>query len=522
MRFLASVSLAVLVSACAASPPRVVAPTTALGPSRALSGHVRYEARSATPTGVSTAIETRPARYVTLVFVDAQGVERARGRSDGEGAYRVDVPADVARVRILSEASVDGYELSVSPDGRGRGTHVLERPLATDATTLDVLALDASPDGEGGALHLLDTMLRGALAVHEWTGAPLPPLYAYWARGVTSTWSYYHGERPEGSGRFSLELMGGERGARETTDTDEHDEPIVLHEVGHFVFDRLSSDSSMGGDHPGGTLIDPGLSWEEGRATWFAGVVLGSPRYRDTIGMEPRGQLRVDRDLERRESGPIGIGSESTVMEVLWDLSDGSPGLPDRDDDGVALAPADLMRAMIDLGRTPGAYPCLATFLTYLVERGIVGRPALADMLGRGGHPAGLLPPAGEVPWPLALALGAPVAGKIDGLTEPAPSGGPARPQNGLDAVRSYRLEIPVRGWLELELRIDGSGRAADRQDLDLELRSIRADLLGSSREEEKVERLGRFVEPGYYVVVVRDGGQGNRAGYRLTATMGR
>src|SRR5436190_20086015 len=110
--------------------------------------------------------------------------------------------------------------------------------------------------------------------------------------------------------------MGGAPGGQATSDTDEHDEAIVLHELGHFVMDRLSGDSSLGGQHPRGYLIDPGLAWEEGRATWFATAVLGAPPYRDTIGIEPRGSLRVDESLETPEE-PRGIGSETSVAGVL-------------------------------------------------------------------------------------------------------------------------------------------------------------------------------------------------------------
>ena len=41
----------------------------------------------------------------------------------------------------------------------------------------------------------------------------------------------------------------------------------------------------------------------------------------------------------------------------------------------------------------------------------------------------------GSDPWPMDLEINGSVAGKIDGLSSPAPSGGPPRPSNGLDAV---------------------------------------------------------------------------------------
>jgi hypothetical protein len=40
------------------------------------------------------------------------------------------------------------------------------------------------------------------------------------------------------------------------------------------------------------------------------------------------------------------------------------------------------------------------------------------------------------------------------------PLGGPPRPENGFDALRVYRVHMTQRGWLGLELRIEGTGRA--------------------------------------------------------------
>jgi hypothetical protein len=165
-----------------------------------------------------------------------------------------------------------------------------------------------------------------------------------------------------------LELMGGNRGQQRTSDCDEHDEGIILHEFGHFVMDRLSTNSSTGGTHPGGHLLDPGLAWEEGRATWLSAAVRREPTYQDTIGIEPQGSLRVDHAIERGDQGPRGVGAETSVSDILWDLTDGVDGYPDEDHDGVALGPAPLLRAMTEFADEPGAYPSLATFLRRITE----------------------------------------------------------------------------------------------------------------------------------------------------------
>ena len=437
------------------------------------------------------------------------------------------VPGVTTAFAVVARARADGLEVSCSPDADLQHPHELRVPLPQGDGALEVAINDADARGTGGAFHIVDTVLRGLEATRRWTGATLPPLVVYWGRGVTTEWSYYRGERPAGSGRYVLELLGGQRGRHETTDTDEHDEAIILHEVGHFVMDRLSTNSSPGGTHPSNVLIDPGLAWEEGRATWFAAAVRADAHYEDTIGVEPGGTLRVDHDLEH-SGGPRGNGAENSVSDVLWDLTDGADGCDDRDHDGVALGPEAVLRAMIDLTHQPGAFPCLSSFLEFITARqeladqrtrdALVTPDALATMLRATSEPDALLVRSADARWPVALTLPGVVTDKVDGLTDPAPSGGPRRPENGFDALRVYRVQITTRAWLDLELRIQGSGRPADHSDLDLELRDIRGEVLTAARGTAPRETLARLLQPGWYIVYVRDGGNGNRANFELRA----
>jgi len=287
----------------------------------------------------------------------------------------------------------------------------------------------------------------------------------------------------------------------------------------------MTSDSSHGGTHPGGVLLDPGLAWEEGRASWFACAVLGNPIYVDTIGIEPQGSLRVAVDLETQSAeGPRGMGSEAGVEENLWDLSDGGASdapfaLPDTDADGIALGAAAAFGAMRTLAQEPGAYPDITTFLRHLVRTNVANGLALKHLLLAGGHPESMLP-LDDVPlWPLDVALGATVGGKIDSITDPSPSGGPPRPGNGRDAVQTYRVHVPTAMWLTLRLRVFGSGGQSDRTDVDLELRDLRADQLAASRSETPNEQIVTFVQPGWYVIYVRDGGSPNTASYELSVS---
>jgi hypothetical protein len=505
-------ALPVFVSSCTTPPtPSARTPSPTLHTYR---GTISYEARTPTPTGASRATVVRYARRVELLVRGPDNAIIDRASTDDVGRFSVEAPASGATLLVVSR--IEALGLAVTADSVGLRAHAREVPLADPQMPVTIAVTDADEDGFAGALHILDAELEGALAVRRWIGEELPPLFTYWGRGQTTVWSFYHGERPADSGRYALELMGGDPGAQETSDTDEHDEAIVLHEMGHFVMDRLTSDSSTGGDHPTGHLYDPGLAWEEARASFFATAVLGAPLYWDTIGIEPHGSLRISHDLERGIPSPRGPGSEQGIAEILWDLADGAGGLPDVDHDGVALGPAGVIEAMVALADEPGSYASITSFLRHLVDHGHVTEEAMKELLSRGGHPESLLPERGSEPWPVRLPLPGRAAGKIDGLSDPAPSGGGARPSNGYDAVSVYRVHVERAGRLSVRLTIFGSGRGADHQDLDVEVRSIRAELLAASRAETPVETLNVAVEPGYYVIYVRDGGQGNRVGFEL------
>lgn len=486
-------------------------------PAMELEGRVLYEARLPTETGASNPPEVRPARFVDVEVINNDSEVIASTSTDADGRFVLDLPA--GGVKLIGLARVDDgtREVTATVDSDGARPHRVEAILADADLPLEIVAVDEG--GPAGAFHIVDTVIVGLDKAEEWTGQTMPPVFIYWGRGVTTTWSFFYGEQPPGSGRYGFEILGGQPGAQHTTDTDEHDEVILIHELGHMVMTLVSTDSSFGGPHPPGVLTDPGLAWEEGRVSWFAAAVMNDPTYQDTVGVQPEGSLRVDRDYSKVNDGPQGNGSEQTVGEVLWDLADGADDVADEDDDGVALGPQGVIEAMMDLRNNEGSYPCLSSFLWFLVSSGRVEEIALREMLSLTGQPPDILPAtADSAPWPLGLALGDSVEGDIDGLTDPAPSGGEACPETGLDATRAYRFRLERSTQIELVLDIDGAGTAASQSDLDLDLRDTRALLVSRGSTEESTERIGPTeLDQGWYVVIVRDGGEGNRAHFQLS-----
>ncbi|MCC7535505.1 MAG: hypothetical protein IT379_04805 [Deltaproteobacteria bacterium] len=536
LALLLTAAVTLLVGSCGASrnaPATTGVAHTVGAPVTGLAGRVTYDARRLTKQGLTATTERRPARFVVVQLKDGRGRVIGRSYTDGEGRYAFPrVPRRAVQIEVL--ASIRPFvcrappcppsvTLDVTSDGGGQRPHLLASSLRSlpAGAPLDLHASVDPPHSTAGAFHILDTLFRGSVAVHDWTGRTLPPLFAIWQYEGPSDWSYYRGER--GRGRFAIELMGGERGRSATTDSDQHDEMIILHELGHFVFDMLSTDSSIGGSHPAHVLTDPGVAWEEGRATWFACAVLGEPIYQDAIGIAPQGRLRLDDDIETFTPNALrGLGSQQTASELLWDLSDGTlpdgtTPIADRDSDGVALGPAAVLRAMMAQREVPGAYPSSLSFLRFLVSSNALSADAARALLVRPSDHRLALPADGEADaWPRDVAFATDVDGKVDGISNPAPSGGAAHPVNGFDATAAYRVHVTARGRLTAQLRINGSGTAADRTDLELELRNARADAIDRSIGTTPIETISRVVDPGFYVVYVRDAGNGNRANFRL------
>ena len=239
------ITVAVL-SSVACAPAYVVQQPRAVDRPLRLQGTIRFDARSPTPTGVSHERTAKPARWVSVRAVDSRGSIVAAGTTDGEGRYDLRATTVATHLEVLSQIKVAPHDLMVSTDGGGLSPHRYRVPLPAATGSLHIT--DEGPTA--GAFHILDALLRGAEAVKGWTGRDLPPFFAYWGRGITTEWSFYSGQRPPGSGRYTIELLGGEAGKQVSTDTDEHDETIVLHEFAHFIFDVLTTRSSHGRESP--------------------------------------------------------------------------------------------------------------------------------------------------------------------------------------------------------------------------------------------------------------------------------
>jgi len=506
---------------CGSAPPEgtVVRPPEPL----VLEGTVTYERRVPTETGLTSGTERRPARRVTVQAVDEAGVIQAQTATDDQGRYqlRVERPAPV-QVRATTVITADGFDVRVLQGPLMRQPHELVSTLQGTELGTHHVDLHATVGGAepAGAFHVVDRFLDGLRAVRESIGVTLPPLIGLWRRGNTQSeahTSFFTGESSATPGAWELQLMGGEAARPDQSDSDQFDSGIILHELGHFVNRILGADPSIAGSHDRRRAMVPGVAFDEAFATFFACAVLRDPLYLDTVGVQPTASVRMREHME--DAGPTqlrGVGTETTTFEILWDLADGTPELPDHDGDGIAVGLAGVLRVIQSFERSRDDYPYIGLFLQRAVQLGVLTEAQVIHIV-KEPRPHGLSwPLAGDDLWPTDLTLPARVLGKVDGVTDPQRAGGPPDPHNGFDAVQVYRFRVARPARLSATLRIQGSGRGADRQDVDLILYDINTDQLAAATAEQPSEELHVALPPGSYVLYVRDGGSGNRASYSL------
>jgi hypothetical protein len=365
----------------------VCAPPGTMG-TRAVSGVVRYEDRPALPTGLGT-VTPLPARGITVAVVaEATDEVLAAALTADDGSYmlRYDAP-EGASVRILAAATsaLPARPVRViRPDGRVHGFGAPGFAVVASAVQ-DLLVTDAT--GVAGAFNIFDQLVGGLDFVRMELGVSAPtPVFAHWLRGI-------------GDGTYwadpGLFLLG------ETLDDDGYDDPVILHELGHYLEDTMGRSDSPGGGHDG-SPTDPRLAWSEGFATWFSCAVREDPLYVDT---NAGGAWSYDADLSATTANPAAgmdqLVSEDLVSEVLWDVADAPAG----DDDPSAAGPGPGLRVLAEYFTSGGLADRGVTGVDlvdwldgWFLDQTLASCPALRTIVSGHAFPYDFAGPAGSCP----------------------------------------------------------------------------------------------------------------------------
>lgn len=149
----------------------------------------------------------------------------------------------------------------------------------------------------------------------------------------------------------------------ENVDTDEYDQHVIAHELGHYFQDGFSRDDSIGGPHGGGERLDLRVAFSEGWGNAFSAMVRGSARYGDSLGAGQGGGFAID--LEANVVTNPGWFSEGSVQSLLYDFFDTAADGADA----VALGFAPIYQVMNSDLRTLEPHTAIFPFVRALKER---------------------------------------------------------------------------------------------------------------------------------------------------------
>jgi hypothetical protein len=300
-----------------------------------ISGTIQYTNRfydynpAAIPPTLSQTTQLLPVRLAEIEIVRSTGTVIAAGVTDSAGAYSLDVPITGAttvflRVYARRRDSTSGIPSDVETVVMDNGTPsavytAASTPGSVDTTGAQTLNMTLPP-ASSSPFNIFDVSILGQQFLNTLTGGANPPLLTlYWSAGSTDG-TYY---RPATS---SIYVLGS------TDDTDEFDDDVILHEIGHYVTNHFSQDDSQGGPHALTGHYDIRLTWSEGWASFFSAAV----RFWANTNVAPAGRYpdyywlidTIAADVFAFEIATpsnsvqaIGADNELAVSTVLWDIA---------------------------------------------------------------------------------------------------------------------------------------------------------------------------------------------------------
>jgi hypothetical protein len=293
------------------------------------------------------ATQTRPIRAATVQLIDAGSgdvLDSTVATENGDYAFsNVDANLDV-RLRVRAELKRaggpswdvevrDNVDTSQSPPPLGSrplylveganfntgGADVTRDLIAT--TGWDMIASSYTGPRAAAPFAILDAIYSGMqLVLTTDANANFEPMDAYWSvnNTLTSPTDIDAGELSSSFYRPDLDalfLLGDA-----STDTEEFDDHVVVHEWGHYFEDVFSRSDSIGGRHSGAQSLDARLAFGEGWATGLAAMALDDPQYCDTTVAGTSGGFGLD--TENYDFGSQGWFNEMSVATFLYDLWD--------------------------------------------------------------------------------------------------------------------------------------------------------------------------------------------------------
>ncbi|MCK5613087.1 hypothetical protein KAR91_65040, partial [Candidatus Pacearchaeota archaeon] len=214
-------------------------------------------------------------------------------------------------VRVYSENSV----ASVSSDASS--VYKTENDVKGDVSggLVRLHLLDYS-DPNRGAFNIYNSLVEGATYVDKQPNTPAPPQ-------IRAIWPDNDADSTSGYSNGIMYIEGPD-----STDPDEWDESVILHEYGHFIMDSYADlnppNVNYGGDgHTWTSHETTETAWIEGWSDFFQSVVrhyYNYPMYDSYV--ETRWTSSLENASAQDQGDPRGDDVEGAIASALWDIYD--------------------------------------------------------------------------------------------------------------------------------------------------------------------------------------------------------
>ena len=308
------------------------------------------------PSGICSGLDfaattTRPIRGATVQLLSSTDAVLGTTTSADNGSFSfagIDKNASV-RLRVRAELKQtgtpswdveirDNYDASATPPARAlRPLYVLDG-APFDVGTANVSRSITATTGWDGASYtgtraaapfaILDTIYAAnRYLLQADATATFPPLDVFWSVNntinVTSIGLTLDEQIDVGELGGSFYLLGAQQlflVGDATSDTEEFDDHVVLHEWSHYFEDVFSRSDSRGGSHSIGESLEASFAFSEGWGYAIGALVTDNVYYCDTG--RPGTSAGFGLQTETGEYGVPGWFNEWGIGTVIYDLID--------------------------------------------------------------------------------------------------------------------------------------------------------------------------------------------------------
>lgn len=319
------------------TPPSAPAPSSSTS-SVTINGKITYDFVPHQSQGFGldyNNISERPAQNIVVQLSDADGNIIDTDITDRDGDYQFSTqPNTQVKVSALAQMVSDGqadWDFIITDNTQNNAVYALSGALTSSGTSSQTRNLHAPSGWDGNSYSQTRAGAPFAIlgAAYQSTNllasvdnnVALPSLEIRWSqnnRAILGDRSIGH----IGSSAYFDDIDDGViylLGDADS-DTDEYDPHVVVHEIGHFIEDKLSRTDTIGGLHGLGDRLDPRLAMSEGFSNAFSAIVLDEPVYKDSSGAGQNSGFSFD--IERSATRNQGWFNELSVAGIIYDIYD--------------------------------------------------------------------------------------------------------------------------------------------------------------------------------------------------------